>query len=208
MFDCTAVDNTIVLSSANACFPQLTSLAIHDCRLSTGDLESFLSLTPSLEYLKVISSRSMFDSIFDGSFWEQFIQTKLLRLDRFEFFFAYLAGKNADLLNLKSIIFPFGAPFWLNDKHWFVTCDYILNLEQLKLYTTSVPTTNFEIVIKYEASSMNGVRLLTHRWINNVTELTTPEVNVNFSLTKYDSPHCIKNELILVFPYTSEEISI
>jgi hypothetical protein len=134
----------------------------------------------------MVSTRSVFDSVFDATFWEKFVQTKLICFNKFEFFFTYFVQENTITPSLESIISLFQAPFWLNDKHWFVTCEYILNYAQLKLYTTPVSTTNFEKLIKYEASSINGMHMLTRSWINNMTELTTGEVGVNFSLAKDD----------------------
>ncbi len=186
MTDCTDINKTILLSSANRCYPQRISLTLHDCRLSTEDLESLLSLTPSIVHFKMVSTRSVFDSVFDATFWEKFVQTKLICFNKFEFFFTYFVQENTITPSLESIISLFQAPFWLNDKHWFVTCEYILNYAQLKLYTTPVSTTNFEKLIKYEASSINGMHMLTRSWINNMTELTTGEVGVNFSLAKDD----------------------
>jgi hypothetical protein len=190
MTDCTEIDKTILLSSANRYFPQRISLTLRDCRLSTEDLESLLSLTPSLVHFKMVSTRSVFDSVFDATFWEKFVQTKLLCFNRFEFFFTYSVEENTIMPSLESIISPFRAPFWLNDKHWFVTCDYILNSSQLILYTTLVPTDDFEILIKYEALSTNNAHLLARRWINDTTDLTTNEVGVNISLTKVDRHSC------------------
>jgi len=186
MTDCTEINKTILLSSGNRCYPQRISLTLRDCRLSTEDLESLLSLTPLLVHFKMASTRSVFDSVFDATFWEKLVQTKLLCFNKFEFFFTYFVEENTITPSLESIISPFRTPFWLNDKHWFVTCEYILNYAQLKLYTTAVSTTNYEKLIKYEASSINGMHLLTRSWINNMAELTTGEVGVNFSLTKDD----------------------
>ena len=45
-------------------------------------LQSFLLLTPSLIYLKLIGE----DCVFDGKRWEEFIQINLPHLDKFEFF--------------------------------------------------------------------------------------------------------------------------
>jgi hypothetical protein len=56
-------------------YPQLVSLSINDCHLSINDIQFVISQTPSLMYLKLISNRKEFDLAFNGSFWEQFIQT-------------------------------------------------------------------------------------------------------------------------------------
>jgi hypothetical protein len=113
-------------------------LTIDDCQLSIPKLECLLSLTPSLAHLKLVSSRSTLDPIFDGSYWEQFIQNKLLLLNKFQFFFTDNTYKSHNSTTLDSLILPFQSPFWLNNKHWFVTCDYIPRESKIKLYTTPV----------------------------------------------------------------------
>ncbi|CAF1424534.1 unnamed protein product [Adineta steineri] len=103
--------------------------------LSTQELECLLSLTPSLGHLKLISSRSTLDSIFDGSYWEQLIQKKLLLLNQFQFSFTCIKNEFDDTATFDSLILPFQSPFWVNNKKWFVTCGYILQESIIMLYT-------------------------------------------------------------------------
>ncbi|CAF1468587.1 unnamed protein product [Adineta steineri] len=124
----TSIDSTV--------YAQLTSLTIGDCRLSIQELECLLSLTPSLGHLKLIASRSTLDTIFDGSYWEQFIQEKLLLLNQFQFLLTCIDNKFDDITTFDSLILPFQSPFWLNNKNWFVTCGYILRESKIILYTT------------------------------------------------------------------------
>ncbi|CAF0899935.1 unnamed protein product [Adineta steineri] len=104
--------------------------------MSTQQLERLLSLTPSLGHLKLVSSKSIRNPIFDGSYWEQFIQEKLLLLRQFQFSFTCISKKLNDTTTPDSLIFPFQSPFWLNNKKWFVNCDYILRQSKIILYTT------------------------------------------------------------------------
>ncbi|CAF3765104.1 unnamed protein product [Adineta steineri] len=108
------------------------------------DLKCLLLLTPSLVHLKLVSSRSKIDSIFDGSYWEQFIQNNLLLLNKFHFFFACNNNKLNDITTLDSVILPFQSPFWRNSKRWFVTCDYIPEESKIRLYTTTSIWKNIE----------------------------------------------------------------
>ncbi len=119
-------------------YPQLVSLTIGKCKLSTQELECLLTLTPSLSHLKLVSSRSTFDSIFDGSYWERFIQEKLPLLNEFQFFLTCTSKKFDDTTTLDSLILPFQSPFWLNKKNWFVICSYILRQSRMILYTTPI----------------------------------------------------------------------
>ena len=117
-------------------YPQLISLTIGEWQLPTQNLESLLSLTPSLVHFKLISSRSRSDSMFAGASWEQFIQNNLRSLKTFQFFFVCNNDEFDVNTTFDSLILPFQSPFWLNDKHWFVTCDYIPRKSQIRLYTT------------------------------------------------------------------------
>ena len=119
-------------------YPHLVSLTIGKCKLSTQELECLLTLTPSLSHLKLVSSRSTYDSIFDGFYWERFIQEKLLLLNQFQFFLTYTSKKFDDTITLDSLILPFQSPFWVNNKNWFVICGYILRQSRIILYTTPI----------------------------------------------------------------------
>ncbi|CAF1063116.1 unnamed protein product [Adineta steineri] len=101
------------------------------------ELKCLLLLTPSLVHLKLVSSRSETYSIFDGSYWEQFIQNNLLLLNKFQFFFTYITDEFNDTNTLDSLILPFRSSFWLNNKHWLVSCDYTPRKRNIRLYTSS-----------------------------------------------------------------------
>jgi len=100
------------------------------------DFESLLSLTPSLAQLKLISYRSNLDSVFHGSYWKNMIQTKLHSLKTFQFFFSYTLLEKDDIKDLDLTINQFRAPFWLLDKKWHTTCDYVLKQRVINFYTT------------------------------------------------------------------------
>jgi hypothetical protein len=75
----------------------------------------------------------------DGSRWEHFIQRNLRLLNKFEFYFSYRAGffpENPPDFN--SIIDRFRSPFWLEEKRWFIACDYIPSRSEITIY--SIPT--------------------------------------------------------------------
>lgn len=120
-----------------------------------GDLEYLLLLTPSLAHLKLVATRSKLDSIFVGSYWEQFIQNNLFLLNKFQFFLTCNINKFNDINILDSLILPFQTLFWLNDKHWFVNCDYTPRESKIKLYTTPVCKNIGTISPRFEVSSTN-----------------------------------------------------
>ncbi|CAF4040745.1 unnamed protein product [Adineta steineri] len=127
------------------------------------DFKCLLLLTPSLVHLKLVSSRSKIDSIFDGSYWEQFIQNNLFSLSKFQFLFTCYTNNSDDISFLDSLILPFQSSFWLNVKHWVVFCDYIPRQSEIRLYTTSASNDIKTRSPKLEVSSINSkYRLLLY----------------------------------------------
>jgi hypothetical protein len=165
----------------------LTSLTVHHQipieYLSLVPLlkPSLLLLTPSLVYLNLVSDRSKLDTVFDGDFWQTFIQTNLPLLDKFEFIFAFELRPDSDTLSLESIIAPFRKPFWLNDKGWLVTCDYVMNSSRISLH--SIPDYRvYGKIFRCEASLMNGVRFLDQNSENRKIDNDSKHVCVKFFL--------------------------
>ena len=148
--------------------------------MSINHLKRVLSITPSLVHLKLIyCTRWSFESIFDGDFWKEFIQTKLPLLDKFDFVFTCLSLTYTVIQSLSSPIISFQTPFWLNDKHWFVTYDIAICSFQTRIIIYSLPIhTTMEpgILIRRKASSMDDVRLLNRRCINGI--VTTEDVSI------------------------------
>jgi hypothetical protein len=106
-------------------FPQLISLTIENLEMTIDVLQSFLSSTPSLIYLKliVISGKCMLD----GERWERFIQINLLQLDKFEFFSNEFNINQRIAVDFEFIIASFQTPFWTEHKKWFVMCETNIN---------------------------------------------------------------------------------
>ncbi|CAF3599228.1 unnamed protein product [Rotaria sordida] len=61
------IDEYIITLSDPILYEQLTSLILTDSRMMMNELTSVLSLTPSLNYLKIISLPDSFNTISDGS---------------------------------------------------------------------------------------------------------------------------------------------
>ncbi|CAF1651612.1 unnamed protein product, partial [Adineta ricciae] len=119
-------------------YPQLISLIINKCCLPCKELQKLLSLTRCLLRLRLISIETTVSSVFDGSNWEQWISNNLSLLNKFEFSFTYIDKRCDDTLNSHAFIFSFQTRFWLEEKHCFVTCDFIPNEHAVLLYTTPV----------------------------------------------------------------------
>jgi hypothetical protein len=128
----------------------LTSLTISNCTLPMEHIELLLSRTPALIRLKLISRKRMFDSIFDGYNWEQFILNKLPQLNQFEYFFSFIVERNDYMEVLNRIIASFQTPFWLQEKRWFTTCGYAFESQMFELHTTTIHVTDSDSLIKFE----------------------------------------------------------
>ncbi|CAF5167929.1 unnamed protein product, partial [Rotaria magnacalcarata] len=143
-------------------YSHLSSLTINDCHLSINDIEFLLAQTPSLVYLKLGSRREVFDSIFDGSSWEKFIIANISSLKKFEFLFSYTLKNNNAMPNINSHIDSFRTPFWLNEKRWFVICDYNMQQKIINLYTTPICITKTDYLSQSLVYSFS--HFVTIRW--------------------------------------------
>ena len=93
-------------------FVQLKSLIIEVLYLRMNELESFLLLTPSLSYLKLIGTIETFN----GKRWEEFVQVNLPHLDQFQF--------DIRCSHIQWMMKSFRSPFWVEHKKWFVQCQW------------------------------------------------------------------------------------
>jgi hypothetical protein len=128
----------------NGQFSQLTSLTCEGGRIQMDKLEQCLTLTPALVYLKLVGNGNLFNSSFDADRWEKLIEKYLPLLEKFEFYISVLTHVNFDTKNIEQMISFFQTPFWINEKHWFVQCDYIIYLHQVILYSIPICTDHFE----------------------------------------------------------------
>jgi hypothetical protein len=121
-------------------YRQLKSLTLEDNRMDIFKLEQFLSLTPSLKYLKVIGMAYLIDSYR----WEKILRIKLPNLEKFEFFFLSWKNVNYNFSDIQSLIRPFQTSFWLENKQWIVNCDYIFNPMEVMLYSIPICKSYFQ----------------------------------------------------------------
>jgi hypothetical protein len=120
-------------------FQCVKSLILEKCHRYMDQLEYILSFTPSLIYLKIISDTNLLD----GYRWERYIQTNLPFLKKFEFFFTYYSQKDLNNDDIELLIKPYLTSFWFEIKQWFVTCEYIQNLMEIRLYSIPICKTNY-----------------------------------------------------------------
>jgi hypothetical protein len=121
-------------------FPQITSLILEKVVMTINQLELFLSLTPSLIYLKLIGN----GFVFDGNRWEQFLQVNLPHLNKLEFFLSSWKLIDQTRDDLQLIIQLFQTPFWIEHKKWFVACEFHLKKpRQIQIYSIPICKTIF-----------------------------------------------------------------
>jgi hypothetical protein len=166
--------HTLVLNDVNVRFNKnvfiapseltssLKSLTIEQKYIPMNKLESILLLTPSLIHLKITGWTRLVDNLYDGFQWEKFIKRSLTHLEKFEFFFHLIVEKHT-ISDLESIIAPFHTWFWLENKHWYVTCEYIKDLDLLKLYSMPI----CESILSYDCE------------FNKISCSTMPITNIN-----------------------------
>jgi hypothetical protein len=133
-------------------FRQLKSLTITDVDETIDGVESFLLLTPSLVYLKLVGGKQMLN----GKRWEQFIQTNISQLDTFEFYFVQRQLTTQTPGDVESIISSFKSSFWIEQKKWFVTCECLEEYPEI-IHLSSIPfcTSSIYYVSKSEKISLS-----------------------------------------------------
>lgn len=122
------VDEATVSSANETCCSTLKYLSVKNCHLPIVNLQSVLSWTTSLIDLTLTATRFVFDSIFEGHFWEEFITITLPFLEHFKFSFRCVDISSVVDLSLESIITAFRTTFWLNEKQWLVSCNYTFRM--------------------------------------------------------------------------------
>ncbi|CAF0856438.1 unnamed protein product [Rotaria sp. Silwood1] len=162
-------DEPIIKISNLIPMQQLISLTMENASLDMDKIEIILSNTPSLTHLRLIGDVDRIDFA-----WEQFIKTKLLMLNKFEFVFNKKVDIGYRSINIRRLIASFQTAFWLETKHWFVTCDLIRHVprdfrhldDEIRLYSIPYIGRHFE----YHPNS------------NRITFSTVTEMNNDISM--------------------------
>ncbi|CAF1282231.1 unnamed protein product [Rotaria sordida] len=126
---------------------QLISLTMENASLDMDKIEIILSNTPALVHLRLIGDIDRIDFP-----WEKFIQTKLLKLNKFDFFLTKKVDIDYRSINIRRLITLFQTVFWLEIKHWFVTCELIRHVprdfrhldDEIRLYSIPPIDRHFE----------------------------------------------------------------
>ena len=152
--------NPIVFSAP---FQRLTSLTLRSPHILMDQLESLLSFTPSLVYLNIVSHFSTFTFLQRLSQWEHFIRHKLPLLEKLKFYAYTHEYRYENVQDIERILNGFRTPFWLEEKHWYVTCKYINNEARsgLMLYSSTNSSVDFPDdlcpdILSYSTSTTNN----------------------------------------------------
>ena len=141
---------------------QLTSLTLNWYALSINDLHLLLQLTPLLKNLHLTHSHSPyydFNTMCNGFLWENFIKLNLQFLKTFQFTFSHHVGSHTSYIQyLHEIIARFKTPFWLEDKHWHVQCEFNLSTSNVIVSTQSIdPISNSETIFRCNSISATDI---------------------------------------------------
>ncbi|CAF1542235.1 unnamed protein product [Adineta ricciae] len=202
-------DRLQMLKSDNQiCHHQMESVSIEECQLTMDNLLLITTLTPSLIHLKIVSNISDTDAftlVTDVSRLEEFVQSQLPRLRKFEFFFSFERNAQNEMISLDSFVTPFRTSYWLNDKHWVVASAYVMNDPEIWLYTLPICVQHRMTKPMYEISSVdNDGHLIinyqhdySHISQENKDEQTGTALNLHFCRVKNEGARYIAHTLRL-----------
>lgn len=170
-------------------FQQLKSLTLTKVINKIDELELFLSIMPSLTYLKLIGN----GNYCDGHRWEQFIQLHLPLLNKFEFYFNETRNIQQTYSDIENIIASFKSSFWLEDKKWFIICDLDVQTSRcITLYSIPVCVSFLSYETKQISISTMSQQIHEKNFIMNYVET----IRLDFTKLKFSD---IKNEVFILF---------
>lgn len=121
----------------------LTSLMLDGYLKSMQQLFDILSSTPFLLHLRIKIWGFQSSEMICGQLLETFLHSHLCHLEQIHF---SIMCRQSDC-SLQSIIQSFQTPFWLNDKHQIIHCDYVFRPSEIVLYTASLKiNTNVDVI--------------------------------------------------------------
>ncbi|CAF1184416.1 unnamed protein product [Adineta ricciae] len=174
---------------SNGLSNQLKSLTITNCSAYFEELELLFSAVPALTHLELVFDEDMYEYGLNGHRLERILKRRLPLLHDFKFFFAYHYSENSNIqiLDIKSLILPFRSSFWLEEKHWYITCDHILQTRMIRIYTTPVQ-------IRYDKGRFSEQELREHR-----CEVSSKDYTCRFIRRSFEAQITEKN-LTMSYP--------
>lgn len=123
----------------------LTSLTLKKVDMSADSLEFFLSLQPCLIFLILTMKKSVsWETFRYFCQWENSLRSTLPFLKQLNFSISYQCY-NVENKNVECILSPLCTSFWLEEKHWFFTCQYTesFSYKVIQLCPSTYSTTQF-----------------------------------------------------------------
>ena len=119
-------------------FPRLTSLTLLNCSLHMDAVHSLLSQVPYLRHFKLVTYPFYMMETFG---WEELIKTKLLFLNKFEFYTRFFYDQSMGKTGKcppNELIALFKTPFWTEEKRWLVVCNFFSTSTEAEIYTSPI----------------------------------------------------------------------
>jgi hypothetical protein len=109
--------------------------------------------------------------------WEQFIQIYLPHLNKFYFY----EKKYFRQTDVESLIAPFQTPFWIENKRWFITCEYDKERADI-IYLYSLPLC--KSVLKYTPKSQKISLSIDTMMLDDDSTMMDNITSLDLSLSK------------------------
>jgi hypothetical protein len=151
----------------------ITSFHFGPCFRRMKELLIILNFLPKLTHLKLILWTDFSDSVIDGTQWEHFITRNLLYLKRFEFFFDDLTFLEGRTFNFEIYLKSFRSKFWIDEKKWFVMCDFIQSVSIVRLYSLPICNASLAFFLYSQKTSVSTLPVDTPQrfWTDQVREM-------------------------------------
>ena len=163
-------------ASRSPVLAQITSLTFTHANLFIGTLELMLSFMPSLNHFKLIGH----GDYADGNRWEHFIEAKLPLLTKFEFFTKDSYGPRSTPASIESVVTSYRTPFWLEQKKWFVTCEYsTVNPATISLFTMPICVSSLKYESEATKVSVSTVDVSHESAVTMMDNVTTVQIDVS-----------------------------
>ena len=160
---------TLIAAFADGYYAQLTSLTM-STYWKTDDICLLLGQLPSLEHISLDFSTERNNLVYDASMWEQFIRTHLPLLKELDFFFGFQQWRQASIAGIEPFDAPFRTPFWLEERHQILTCNYAIATHKRMSFRTLESTVEFGIMMKWQAMPGAHMHHLSNQCENETTD--------------------------------------
>ncbi|CAF1069079.1 unnamed protein product [Adineta steineri] len=168
---------------------RLKQLIINDCRTDFELIEQCLKRTPNLTIFTIRNNTCV--NMINADCWEHLIESSLLHLRVFNFYFSYYNGTHSYNNQLKEFQ-QFQSHFWSKQHHWHT--NYEINKDSALIYTMPYVWNEYTLLTSSNNyGNLNG--------FDKVTELTLSQMAI-----KENSPYYFDNvkSLELIYEYHSD----